>query len=142
MSIEGYYNWFLPDLTEKISENEDFLDILLSCEDFLFTSCIVSAFVPVLLYYTLYTKCCFWGYHYRVKHWAVWMIVFFAIMTTIAWSWPLQELDELYMDDLESIKWRLYFGNVVLFLFFSFVFSWFWCQFLPTNAYRFLKIRH
>ena len=70
------------------------------------------------------------------------MIVFFAIMTTIAWSWPLQELDELYMDDLESIKWRLYFGNVVLFLFFSFVFSWFWCQFLPTNAYRFLKIGH
>ena len=70
------------------------------------------------------------------------MIVFFTIMTIIAWSWPLQELDELNMDDLESIKWGLYVGNVVLFLFFSFVFSWFWWQFLPTNAYRFLKIGH
>ena len=140
--IEEYYNWFLPDLTEKISENEDFLDTLLACEDILFGSCLACVLLPVILYYWLYTKRCDFGYHYRVKHWVGWMIVFFAIMTALEWLWPLQELDELFMDDIESIKWRLYWGNCVLYFVTFLMISWFWCQFLPTNAYRFLKIGH
>lgn len=139
--IEEYYNWFLPDLTEKISEHEDFLDILLSCEDILFGTCIVCALLPVFLYYALYTKACFWGYHYRVKHWVGWMVAFWIIMTAVAWLWPLQELEEEYIDDIESIEWRLYWATTVLYFLFYFVFSWIWCQILPTNAYRFLKIR-
>ena len=140
--IEEYYNWFLPDLTEKISENEDFLDVLLSCEDILFGSCLACVVISVILYYTLYTKGCFWGYHYRIRHWAGWMVAFLVIMTVVAWTWPLQELEELYMDDIEAIQWRLYWGNFVLYSFASLFLSWVWCQFLPTNAYRFLKIGH
>lgn len=139
--IEEYYKWFLPGLSQE-TDNEIFMNSLLACEDKLFISCIGCALLLVFLYYGLYTKRCFWGYHYRVKHWVGWIIGFFIIMTAVAWLWPLQELEEPKTIDIETIQWRLYWGNVVLYSFTSLFLSWFWCQFLPTNAYRFLKIRH
>ena len=142
--IEEYYDLFLPEgLSNSLSQDD--LSSLLSCEDSLFYSCMICALLPVVLYYAFYTKGCFWGYHYRVKHWGGWMVVFILIMTMIAWLWPLQELDNnLSIDygEIERIEWRLYWANVAIFVSTYLVGSWLWCQFLPTNAYRFLKIGH
>lgn len=143
--IEEYYNLFLPDnIMDLINENEGLDVILLTCEEKLFASCLLCALLPVFIYYGLYTRCCFWGYHYRVRHWFGWMFAFFVMMTTIAWIWPIQELEAeaMWFEGFERIEWRLYWANVALYLITSLAASWAWCQFLPTNAYRCFKIGH
>lgn len=144
-----FYDWVLPRQNEFINDfgnNENkvrlakaFWKSIEQNEIFLFLlSVVVIAIAACALYYTWYNNMP--KRHYRIRHWSYWLIG--AIIATIGITYGLSQFLLENITKLQGtgrIMGNLIIANVAystgLYLIMSFV----WCNYGPTNAYRFLK---
>ena len=142
-----FYDWILPneqaflktfkDNDAKLNAAKQFLNSLSNCELLLFLICVFVTIMACVSYYTWYNRLVKpFGYHYRRRHWAAWLAITLVVTFCVAKFACIPLLKNVGLEGTDDFILRLYIGNavyaLVIFLFASIV----WCNFLPTNAYR------
>lgn len=148
MSLLKMYGWVIgsqTSFTEPFKENDTLYDQ--ACAEWMQLDRGAWGFLAIFLavslicavyYYTCYNLRP--GRHYRVRHWAVWLVASIlvgGIATGIygggMHSWHLNATENLVRRI--ALANALYAGGVY------FLLSLIWCNCLPTYAYRFLKFK-
>ena len=91
-----------------------------------------------IYYYTGYNELP--GRHYKIKHWAIWGVISFVItlLATVLIEYICIKTN--LNTGLTSLYWLCALNNALYCIILYFVTSAIWCNFLRTNAYKFLKI--
>ena len=90
-----------------------------------------------VFYYTAYNEMP--GRHYTVKHWTIWAIISFVLTLVVTAVIEYVFIKTNLKSGISSLYWLCAINNALYSLIFYFVTSLVWCNFLPTNAYKFLK---
>lgn len=90
-----------------------------------------------VFYYTAYNEMP--GRHYTVKHWTIWAIISFVLTLVVTAVIEHIFIKTNLKSGISSLYWLCAINNALYSLILYFVASLVWCNFLPTNAYKFLK---
>lgn len=145
-----FYHWFLPNeqaFINTFGDNEarqnaarSFVRSLSNCDSLLFWSCLGVTIITCVLYYTWYNNTVKpFGYHYRKSHWATWLGIALLLTFVVAFC-CMSTLKNVNLDGTASFIWGFYFGNAIYCFVCFIIVSMIWCNYLPTNAYRWFKI--
>lgn len=116
---------------------EEFLDSLASCEMFSLYVIFGVALFTCISYYTWYNNIVKpWGYHYRKRHWFVWMIISMVLMSVGTYIIENRCLVNIDLPGTSEFIFMLYVVNLLFIVLVYFFLSMIWCNCLPTNAYR------
>ncbi len=91
-----------------------------------------------IYYYTGYNELP--GRHYKVKHWVIWGVISFVITLLATVLIEYIGIKTNLNIGLTSFYWLCALNNALYCIALYFVTSFVWCNFLRTNAYKFLKI--
>lgn len=90
-----------------------------------------------VFYYTAYNEMP--GRHYTVKHWTIWAIISFVLTLVVTAVIEHIFIKTNLKSGISSLYWLCAINNALYSLILYFVASLVWCNFLPTNAYKYLK---
>lgn len=91
-----------------------------------------------IYYYTVYNEQP--GRHYKVKHWGIWMLISFVFTFIVTLAIEYFGIKTNLKSGLTSLYWLTALNNALYTVVLYFITSLVWCNLLPTNAYRFLKL--
>ncbi|MBO4849808.1 MAG: hypothetical protein J5529_02775 [Prevotella sp.] len=134
----------MPEFTRQFQNNEalykqaqSFWNKLEGVSFFIVIIFVVLGLVLAAYYYQPYNNCP--GRHYTPKHWIFFLIGTFALtfLTTLGFEYVavVPKLQGAFVLEL-----KIALGNAILASFLYFLTSIFWCNALPTNAFRLFKI--
>lgn len=89
-------------------------------------------------YYTSYNEMP--GRHYTIKHWGIWATISFVLTLLITLGMETFLIKTSLKSDLTSIYLLCGLNNAIYSIALYFATSFVWCNFFPTNAYKFLKL--
>lgn len=78
------------------------------------------------------------GRHYKVSHWSLWGIISVLLTFIITLLIEFLGIHTNLKTGIYSLYLMTAISNAIYCAFFYFITSLVWCNFLPTNAYRFL----
>ena len=106
----------------------------------LFIAALVIGTLFAAHYYTLYNRKP--GRHYQPKHWWMFLLIAFVFVLVATFGAELL-VAKPRLDGAVMLELRVAFGNAVFALLLYLLISFAWCNLnlLPTNAYRYLKIK-
>ncbi len=149
MKVFGIYAWFLQsknDFIGRFCENETlynkalrFWNAMEGTAVILLVACVVIGILVAAYYYTRFNNQP--GRHYKFKYWVEYLFcsagcVFWA---TLILEYVLIDSSLLSIDSAKSEILKLSVLNACYAFVVYFITSVVWCNFLPTNACRFLK---
>lgn len=88
-------------------------------------------------YYTVYNELP--GRHYKISHWAIWAGITTVVTLIVTAIIEYVGIRTHITNGLISLYWLCAINNALYGVFIYFVTSVVWCNFLRTNAYKFLK---
>lgn len=91
-----------------------------------------------ICYYTWYNKKP--GRHYKVKYWGLWAIIAFVLSFVATLVIEYIGIKTNINSGLTSLYWLCALNNAIYCFVLYFITSFVWCNTLPTNAYKFLKL--
>lgn len=147
-----FYDWLLPNEQAFVNSFRDndakqraaraFVESLPNCEWLLFLTCCIVTSIVCVLYYTWYNNIVKpFGYHYRMRHWFAWLFIALVIAFLMAMFFCIPVLKNVGLEGTDDFILRFYIGNLLYGLGIYILLSTIWCNFLPTNAYRWFKIK-
>lgn len=129
------------DNTAKYEQAKKFWDALDENGSLLFVSILfLVGILGAVLYYISFNNTS--GRHYTPKYWAYFLLGVFVVtlMVTLGSEWLIAEPK---LNGASLLEWQIAICNAIYATGVYFVFSFIWCNIdlLPTNAYRWLKIK-
>lgn len=148
MKLLSFYEWLAGsenDFLQQFQNNENlyvqaqtFWSQLDGTMVFIFGAMVVIGLLGVSIYYGPYNNVP--GRHYKVRHWLLFLGITFGL--TLIVSGGIEHLIcEPELDGASALEWRVALANALYAGIFYCIVSLIWCNFLPTNAYRWLKLR-
>lgn len=149
MALLDLYDWAIPSKSEflsRFSHNEGqynqalrFWDGLEDVGLVLVIVCLFCSIFPAVFYYTGFNNMS--GRHYKPKYWWIFFgIVFlFVLVFSFGGEYFLIGSNLSKMDGATSMLIKLASVNALYAAMVYLIISFVWCNFLSTNAYRYLK---
>jgi hypothetical protein len=147
MKILSFYKWIAGSMTDFINQfrnNEAlynqaraFWNKMESSAPIILIIFLVLGISLAVFYYQPYNNRP--GRHYTPKHWLIFLAVTFVLTFFVTWGFEYIAVKPV-LDTTTMLQVKIALGNAIYASLLYLVVSFVWCQILPTNAYRLLKI--
>ena len=147
MKILAFYKWIAGSMTDFINQfrnNEAlynqaraFWNKMESSAPIILIIFLVLGISLAVFYYQPYNNRP--GRHYTPKHWLIFLAVTFVLTFFVTWGFEYIAVKPV-LDTTTMLQVKIALGNAIYASLLYLVVSFVWCQILPTNAYRLLKI--
>ena len=147
MKILSFYKWIAGSMTDFINQfrnNEAlynqaraFWNKMESSAPIILIIFLVLGISLAVFYYQPYHNRP--GRHYTPKHWLIFLAVTFVLTFFVTWGFEYIAVKPV-LDTTTMLQVKIALGNAIYASLLYLVVSFVWCQILPTNAYRLLKI--